>query len=71
MKEQKKHFMYKLSLNKRLALVTVLILVPMIALVSYLLYLLNNTNQAFGDITESGNPHAADLEFSGQKSKGN
>lgn len=53
MKEQKKHFMYKLSLNKRLALVTVLILVPMIALVSYLLYLLNNTNQAFGDITES------------------
>ena len=53
MKEQKKRFMHKLSLNKRLALVTLLILIPMITLVGYLLYLLNGTNQAFGNVTES------------------
>ena len=53
MKEQKKRFMHKLSLNKRLALVTLLILIPMITLVGYLLYLLNDTNQAFGNVTES------------------
>ncbi len=43
----------KLSLNRRLVMISVSIVVPMTMLVVYLMYLLNSTNHAFDGITES------------------
>lgn len=43
----------KLSLNKRLALISLSVLLPMAILTGYLIYILNSTNHAFDEVAES------------------
>lgn len=45
--------MRRISLNKRMALISLSVLLPMFCLTWYLVQVLDETNRAFGDITES------------------